>query len=188
MRMLTSRVEPSEAESSAEHCFVCVCVSECAHTACAIGSDVGSAATSQKLLAAIFVVVAAVAVVIIIILFDGALCCRCRRCCCCCCCAKSANHMQFYTALLPLLLLLLFRFFLSAFFSHMSLHINFRCTFVLFARVFFSPLLLFSFCACICNKEEHINFDFWLLLHPAGGMTGAQPRRGSQQKSRRHAK
>jgi len=21
--------------------------------------------------------------------------------------------------------------------------------------------------ACIRNKEEHINFDFWLLLHPA---------------------
>jgi len=42
-----------------------------------------------------------------------------------------------------------------------------RMLFTLFTR-FLPPLGELHFLrACIRNKEEHINFDFWLLLHPA---------------------
>lgn len=108
----------------------------------------------------VVVAVAAVAVVIIIIiLFDG---------CSCCCCAKSANHMQFYTACC-------FCFFisLSFFSSHMSLHINFRCTFVPAFAIKKNILILTSGYCCTQQGE-------------GGG--GCALQRQRQQKSRRHAK
>lgn len=51
---------------------------------------------------------------------------------------------------------------------------------VLFTRflVALPPRTAFLFIflrACIRNKEEHINFDFWLLLHPAKAARAAKP-------------